>query len=177
MIVTDDEGVGGASLGLRTRSPAETRRAGTALAALLAPGDVIALWGEFGAGKTTFVGGVALGLGVTRSVASPSFGLAHRYDEATPVLHHLDLYRVGGVAEAVAFGVEEFLGGEGVTFIEWPEVIRALLPPDRLDVRLESVTEDEEARALRFEATGGRGAALVALLAARLDTVGACSSP
>lgn len=144
-------------LTLTSASAAETACLGARLAPLLRLGDVLPLWGGFGVGKTTFVQGVARGLGVEPPVVSPSFGLVNEY--APPAcgslrLYHLDLYRIGSLEEAEAFGVEELLDGDGALLIEWPEVIRAALPSQRLDVTLELV--DEDCRAIHFEAIGGR---------------------
>jgi tRNA threonylcarbamoyladenosine biosynthesis protein TsaE len=145
---------------LRSESAAETGELGAVLAPLLLPGDVLLLWGGFGAGKTTFVQGVGRGLGVERPLLSPSFGLLNAYPEGRVPLHHLDLYRVGSAEEAEAFGVDEVLGGDSATLVEWPAVLEPLLPPERVDVRFELGTED--ARTLRFEATGERASELVA---------------
>jgi tRNA threonylcarbamoyladenosine biosynthesis protein TsaE len=146
---------------LRSESAEHTARFGRTLATLLRPGDVLPLWGEFGAGKTTFVQGVGLGLGVERPILSPSFGLIHAHPAAggrTP-LYHLDLYRIGTPEEAEAFGVEEVLRGDGAVLIEWPGAVESLLPRDRLDVRFEVGQGDE--RVLRFEARGERATALL----------------
>lgn len=154
-----------------------TRALGELLAPLLKPGDVLPLWGGFGAGKTTFVQGVGRGLGVERPIVSPSFGLLHTY--AVPVrpgfaLHHLDLYRIGSLEEAKAFGVEEALYGEGAALVEWPEVVLPLLPVDRVDVAFEACPEaggasDErrdEPRTITLRAGGERSVALLRALAA-----------
>ena len=140
------------------------------LAGLLRPGDVLPLWGEFGAGKTTFVQGVARGLGVAGVVASPSFGLihSHRGDDAQGLtLYHLDLYRVGSLEEAMAFGADEVLGGDGVALIEWPEVLGPILLPERLDIFFEPGRDEE--RLLRFEPAGERYAALLGVYAGLLS--------
>lgn len=153
----------GRTLDLTTTSAAQTAHIGAILAPLLAVGDVLPLWGGFGAGKTTFVQGVARGLGVTRAVVSPSFGLVNEYHGNGLTLYHLDLYRVGSVEEAEAFGVDEVLGGYGAALIEWPEVVRALLPDERLDITFEMLHED--LRLIRFAARGERGQALLAAYA------------
>lgn len=148
---------------------ADTIRLGRTLAPLLRPGDVLPLWGEFGAGKTTFAQGVGLGLGVERPILSPSFGLIHAHPAAggRMPLYHLDLYRIGTPEEAEAFGVEEVLRGDGAVLVEWPGAVESLLPRDRLDVRFEVGQGDE--RALRFEARGERA---TALLGAFTDALG-----
>ena len=154
-----------------------TRRLGELLAPLLRPGDVLPLWGGFGAGKTTFVQGVGRGLGAARPVVSPSFGLLHTYESPLRpgfALHHLDLYRIGSLDEARVFGVEEALLGEGAALVEWPEVVLPLLPADRLEIAFEARSEQgdeadeggDEPRTITFGARGERSSALLRELAA-----------
>jgi tRNA threonylcarbamoyladenosine biosynthesis protein TsaE len=99
-------------------SPEETERAGAALAADLAPGDVVLVSGELGAGKTTFVRGAARALGVTEPVTSPTFVVGHLYD---PGVAHLDLYRLGGLDDEDPGLLDPYFGPDLVTFVEWPE--------------------------------------------------------
>lgn len=93
----------------------------------LQAGDVVALIGELGAGKTTFMQGLAQGLGVVGYVKSPSFTLVHKYEGRVPV-YHLDLYRLGDVNEIYELGIEEYIYGDGVCVIEWAEKAYSLLP-------------------------------------------------
>jgi tRNA threonylcarbamoyladenosine biosynthesis protein TsaE len=141
-----------------SHSAAQTQRAGSALAQLLQPGDIIWLEGELGAGKTTFTKGIAQGLGVTGYVNSPTFTLVNEYQGRLPV-YHLDCYRLESGREALDFGIEEYLYGEGVTIIEWPERIREILPPEYLRVQLRYVTDTK--RSLRLEPSGQRYITLV----------------
>jgi tRNA threonylcarbamoyladenosine biosynthesis protein TsaE len=101
-----------------TESAEETERAGAALAAALAPGDVVLVSGELGAGKTTFVRGAARALGVTEPVTSPTFVVGHLYE---PAVAHLDLYRLGGLDDEDPGLLDPYFGPDLVTFIEWPE--------------------------------------------------------
>lgn len=118
---------------LVTEDPAGTRAVAAIVAGALAPGDVVSLAGELGAGKTCFVQGAAVALGVRERVRSPTFLLRCDYDAAVPVTH-LDVYRLEALAELDDVG----LGGrERVTFIEWGDAAAALLPDARLDVTLE----------------------------------------
>lgn len=112
-----------------TRSPAETRRLAAELLRELRPGAVLALHGDLGAGKTCFVQGLAAALGVQRPVSSPTFTLIHEY-ESTPPLYHADLYRIRDADDALGLGLEEYIGGAGITVIEWAERALELLPPD-----------------------------------------------
>ena len=159
------------TLALTTRSAAETEALGALLAPLLRAGDVLPLWGGFGAGKTTFVRGVGRGLGVASPMVSPSFGLVHSVRGAGDrglLLHHLDLYRVDSAEEAVGFGIEEALGGEGAALVEWPHVIEPLLPTARLDVRFEPGDGDDERR-IAFEARADRPGELLRVLARAVE--------
>ena len=112
-----------------THSPAETRRLAAELLLQLRPGAVLALHGDLGAGKTCFVQGLAAALGVHQPVSSPPFTLIHEY-ASTPPLYHADLYRIRNADDACGLGLEEYLGGDGITVIEWAERAGELLPAD-----------------------------------------------
>ncbi len=92
-------------------------------------GDVFALYGVLGAGKTQLAKGIARGLGFTGDVTSPTFTLVHEYRGGRLPIYHLDLYRIVDEPAAIAIGVEDYLPSDGVTIIEWPERIEGLLPP------------------------------------------------
>ncbi len=102
---------------------------GQALAGGLRPGVVLALHGDLGTGKTVLTRGLARGLGITEPVTSPTFSVVQEYLRADGTFFfHLDLYRIAGVAAALAFGIEEYLfAADGITVVEWPERIDALL--------------------------------------------------
>ncbi len=127
---------------LRTRSADDTRALGTALAAVLRPGDVVLLAGDLGAGKTTLTQGMAAGLGVTDPVTSPTFTLvrSHRVDAAAGpgvrTLLHADLYRLDRVAEVVDLGLDELVEEGAVAVVEWGDVAAPVLGPDVLVVTL-----------------------------------------
>jgi tRNA threonylcarbamoyladenosine biosynthesis protein TsaE len=125
-----------------SRSAAETMEFGRQLAQSLRPGDVIALTGDLGSGKTCLVKGIAAGLGVTQEVTSPTFTIIHEYRGGRLLLIHVDLYRVDKLAEAVNIGIEDYLNGPGVTVIEWAERIASLLPANTRHVRLAVVNEN-----------------------------------
>lgn len=143
-----------------THSPRETRSLAARLAARLAPGDVIALDGELGSGKTEFVHGLAQGLGVPAQVpvASPSFTLAHEYPGRLPLVH-LDLYRLEALPPELLPDLEEYLSGERVLAVEWARRLAGLLPPDYLEVRLAILGEQE--RLVTFLGHGRRGRELL----------------
>lgn len=144
---------------LLSRSPAETRALAARLGAGLRPGDVVALRGELGAGKTEFVRGLAVGLGVPEdAVASPSFALAYEY-QGRLTLVHLDLYRLAEISSEFLPDVEDYLTGPQVTAVEWAERLGDLLPPERLDVVL-TITGEEE-RQIILTGRGPRWAELL----------------
>ncbi|HXI82830.1 MAG TPA: tRNA (adenosine(37)-N6)-threonylcarbamoyltransferase complex ATPase subunit type 1 TsaE [Verrucomicrobiae bacterium] len=126
---------------VETRSLEETLEFGGRLARELQQGDVIALSGELGAGKTALVKGIARGLGITVDVTSPTFTLIHEYNDGRLPLFHIDLYRLDSVLQALAVGIEDYLGGPGVTVVEWAERIAPLLPPHTIRIHMESLGE------------------------------------
>jgi len=132
-----------------TASPAETEALGALLAAALEPGDVVAVEGELGAGKTTFIRGACRALGVEQPVSSPTFTIGHRYAAPIPVAH-LDLYRVRGLGAEEWGDLEPYFDGT-IAFVEWPEHAGAWLPPVRAAVTLAHV--DESHRRVTIEPT------------------------
>ena len=132
-----------------THSAAETKKLGKVLAGILEPGDVVALQGELGAGKTTLVQGIAQGLGVRSEnpAASPTFVLIHEYRGRFKI-YHLDWYRLKKVGGTDAQMAEECFRGDAVTLVEWPERGEALLPPEALKVRISY--EGADKRSFRF---------------------------
>jgi tRNA threonylcarbamoyladenosine biosynthesis protein TsaE len=133
----------------RTKSVDDTRALAAELAPLAGPGDLILLAGGLGAGKTAFVQGFARGLGVEENVTSPTFVLVRSYQGRLPMVH-LDVYRLDRVQELIDLGIAEILEEDGVTLIEWGDVVRPALPGDFLEVRLEpGATDDERVVAVR----------------------------
>jgi tRNA threonylcarbamoyladenosine biosynthesis protein TsaE len=119
---------------IASSSPEETERIAALVAAQLRPGDVVAVSGELGTGKTTFVRGACRALGVGAPVTSPTYTVGHRYEGAVRV-SHLDLYRFQGISAAEWGDLEPYFG-DAVVFVEWPEAGAGALPPPRLAVRL-----------------------------------------
>ncbi len=144
-----------------TNSEKETRALGEALGKKLAANDCLALWGNFGSGKTTFVKGLAAGLRVKRprDVASPSFVILKIYDGRLP-LYHFDLYRFGRARDCGQIGLDEFLASGGVAAIEWPRQAGRALPLDTLEVKFK--VEGPFKRSLTFEAPSARLKKLIA---------------
>lgn len=122
----------------------ETIRFGERLGRLLTPGQIIALVGELGAGKTTLVKGIAKGLGVkeSRVVKSPTFALVHRYEGHIPV-YHFDAYRLEDAHEMFDIGSDEMLLGEGVSLVEWADKVFECLPDDYVKITLTATSRNE----------------------------------
>lgn len=136
---------------LNTKTPQETLDFAKKLAERLQPKDVITLEGDLGAGKTTFTKGLAKGLGITKTVNSPTFTIIKEYIGRLP-LYHMDVYRVKDSFEDLGF--EEYFEGEGVTVVEWAHLIDDQLPVERLMVKL--YREGESSRKFVIEPVGQR---------------------
>jgi len=129
---------------LISEDPQETFHIGKVLGENLKRGDVVALIGELGAGKTCLTQGMARGLGVPEEyhITSPTFTLINEYPGRF-VLYHLDMYRLSGVRDLEELGYEEYLAGNGVLVIEWAEKISAILPDETLFVFLAYLDENK----------------------------------
>ncbi|MFC7063240.1 tRNA (adenosine(37)-N6)-threonylcarbamoyltransferase complex ATPase subunit type 1 TsaE [Halobacillus seohaensis] len=126
------------SLEYVTHSTEDTMQFAEKLAGFLEPGDVLTLEGDLGAGKTTFTKGLAKGLGVKRTVNSPTFTIIKEYMGRLP-FYHMDVYRLEDSDEDLGF--EEFFNGEGITVVEWSQFIYDYLPEQRLELTIESMSE------------------------------------
>ncbi|HEY7604811.1 MAG TPA: tRNA (adenosine(37)-N6)-threonylcarbamoyltransferase complex ATPase subunit type 1 TsaE [Gaiellaceae bacterium] len=138
---------------LETGSPAETEAVAARLAAHLRPGDVVAVSGELGSGKTTFVRGACRALGVAQPVTSPTYTIGHRYAGRMPV-SHLDLYRFERLSDADWGALEPYFE-DAVVFVEWPEAAGGSLPEPRVRVRLAHVDEKRRLIVLEGDADVG----------------------
>jgi tRNA threonylcarbamoyladenosine biosynthesis protein TsaE len=148
----------GGPIGITSGSPETTRELGAALGRLAEAGDCICLYGELGAGKTTFVQGLARGLGVSEEyITSPSFALVNEY-RGRLTLYHIDLYRLSGPKDLDDIGFTEYPGG-GVAAVEWPERAGDMLPDERLDLRIDYAGGDK--RTFTFAAFGERHGSLL----------------
>jgi tRNA threonylcarbamoyladenosine biosynthesis protein TsaE len=137
---------------------AATRWLGASLAAAAQQGDVLALSGELGAGKTAFARAFIQALGGSEEVPSPTFTLCQVYELSPAPVWHFDLYRIARPADALELGLEEALA-EGISLIEWPERLGPLLPAERLGLRF-AFAEDEAVRIVTMTAHGPAAARL-----------------
>jgi len=126
---------------LTAATPEETAAAGEALGRTLGPGDVVALYGELGAGKTCFTQGLAGGLDVGAWATSPTFVLVNEYRGRLPV-HHVDAYRLAGPVELEDLGLDEVLAADAVAFVEWADRVAAVLPESWLELVLHIRDDD-----------------------------------
>ena len=147
---------------MKSNNPEQTRQLGERLGSALRTGDVICLQGELGAGKTTFVQGIAQGWGSLDSVSSPTFILVNAYRRADGgQIFHMDAYRLDSTGEAEELDLDSMLA-EGALIVEWPERMQGLIPNERLWV--EFTQSGEEERDMKFNARGKRYEALLDLI-------------
>jgi tRNA threonylcarbamoyladenosine biosynthesis protein TsaE len=146
-----------------SRSDTETITLGQKLGRFLEAGDMVALIGELGSGKTWFTKGLALGFGVSPKniVTSPSFTLVNEYDGEVP-FYHIDVYRLGSLSDFLSAGLEEFLHQGGVCAMEWAERWPEILPEKRIEVEL--VILDDHRRKITFSGRHSRAKKMIAAL-------------
>ncbi|MBK4775107.1 tRNA (adenosine(37)-N6)-threonylcarbamoyltransferase complex ATPase subunit type 1 TsaE [Streptococcus rubneri] len=150
---------------MRSQNENELINLGKALGQLLEKQDVLILIGDLGAGKTTFTKGVAQGLDIDQMIKSPTYTIVREYEGRLP-LYHLDVYRIGDDPDSI--DLDDFLFGEGVTVIEWGELLETSLPAGYLKVEL---LKRGDGREIRLSAVGDRAENLKQLF---LQSVGAC---
>ncbi len=133
-------------------SARETYRIGQALAAEASPGEIYALSGDLGVGKTVFTKGFASGLGITETVNSPTFTILQIYNGGRLPLYHFDVYRIEEPEEMGEVGLDEYLFGSGVCLIEWPEQIAECLPESTKVIRIQKdLTKGLDYRRIEME--------------------------
>lgn len=125
-----------------TFSAAETHALGKKIGEKAEPGDVYTLVGDLGVGKTVFTQGIADGLGITEPVSSPTFTIVQVYEEGRLPFYHFDVYRIGDVEEMDEVGFEDYVMGEGVSLIEWANLIEEILPQKRTEITIEKNLEE-----------------------------------
>lgn len=127
-----------------SRNEAETFQLGKSLGEAATGGEVIALIGSLGAGKTLFVKGLAMGLDILpENISSPTYVLAHCHEEGRRPLYHIDLYRLSETTEITSFGLEDYFEEDGVTAVEWADRAMPLLPTGKLIIELRPLEEDQ----------------------------------
>ena len=129
-------GVSDKTMVYETVRPEETFELGRTMGLKAVPGGVYCLEGDLGVGKTVFTQGFARGLGIGGPVNSPTFTILQQYEEGRMPLYHFDVYRIGDVEEMEEIGYEDCFYGEGVCLIEWPSLIREILPEDAVWIRI-----------------------------------------
>ena len=128
---------------MTTKSAAETRALGEMIAGQLKPGDVLLLEGDLGAGKSELTRGIARGLGVKETVTSPTFTILNVYESGRCPLYHFDWYRLESAEELYELGMDEYLGGDGIAVVEWPERCPDAVPAGAIRIRLGMAGENE----------------------------------
>ena len=121
---------------IETNSPEETFALGEEIGKKAVPGQVFALLGDLGVGKTVFIKGVAKGLGITEPVNSPTFTIVQVYEEGRLPFYHFDVYRIADVEEMDEIGYEEYFFGNGVCFVEWANLIEEIMPENTVRITI-----------------------------------------
>lgn len=122
---------------IETENPEETFALGQKIGRAATPGQVYTLTGNLGVGKTVFTQGVASGLGITEPVNSPTFTIVQVYEEGRLPFYHFDVYRIGDIEEMEEIGYDDYFFGEGICLIEWAELIKEILPENRISITIE----------------------------------------
>ena len=126
---------------IESNSPEETLALGRRLGAAAKPGEVYTLLGDLGVGKTVLTQGIADGLGIMEPVSSPTFTIVQVYEEGRMPFYHFDVYRIGDIEEMDEIGYEDYFYGEGLTMIEWANLIEEILPKERKEIIIEKDLE------------------------------------
>lgn len=139
----------------------ETTNIGVSLGELLKSGDIVCLTGDLGTGKTHLSKGVAVGLGITENITSPTFTIVNEYDSGRLKLYHFDVYRVSDPDEIYAIGFDDYIFSNGVSLIEWANYIEEILPKDYIHIHIEKDLEKgEDYRKILIKGYGERYAYL-----------------
>jgi tRNA threonylcarbamoyladenosine biosynthesis protein TsaE len=126
---------------IESNSPEETLALGRELGRAAQPGEVYTLVGDLGVGKTVLTQGIAEGLDITEPISSPTFTIVQVYEEGRMPFYHFDVYRIGDIAEMDEIGYEDYFYGEGLTMIEWANLIEEILPQTRKEITMEKDLE------------------------------------
>lgn len=126
---------------IESYSEKETYRLGYEIGRKALPGQVFTLVGDLGVGKTVFTKGLAAGLGITEAVSSPTFTIVQVYEEGRLPFYHFDVYRIGDIEEMDEIGYDDYIYGEGVSLIEWANLISDILPDHYTQIKIEKNLE------------------------------------
>ena len=126
---------------IETRSAEETYQLGVEIGKKAKQGQVLTLVGDLGVGKTVFTQGLAKGLEIEEPISSPTFTIVQVYDEGRLPFYHFDVYRIGDISEMDEIGFEDYVYGEGVSLIEWANLIEEILPEERIAITIEKDLE------------------------------------
>jgi tRNA threonylcarbamoyladenosine biosynthesis protein TsaE len=138
-----------------SHSEAETIETGKIFSGRLLPHDVVALYGDLGSGKTRFIKGICLGLGVAEHVASPTFTILNEYYGGKLKIYHFDFFRLGSLNEIRDIGFDEYVYGDGICVIEWADRVKNLLPEERYDIYLD-FADTPDVRKIIIEKLSGK---------------------
>lgn len=140
---------------IETRSAGETYELGMRVGEQAKPGQVYTLIGDLGVGKTVFTQGLAKGLGIEEPISSPTFTIVQVYEEGKLPFYHFDVYRIGDISEMDEVGFEDYVYGEGVSLIEWANLIEEILPNRHVEITIEKDLEQGfDYRKIRIEEKG-----------------------
>ncbi|KRK46159.1 tRNA (adenosine(37)-N6)-threonylcarbamoyltransferase complex ATPase subunit type 1 TsaE [Dellaglioa algida] len=142
-------------MNIEVNSVEETQKIAEKLGQLVEPNMILLLDGDLGAGKTTFAKGLAVGLGITRNVKSPTFPIVREYREGRLSLFHMDVYRLEGMGGA-DLGLDEYFNSDGVSVVEWSEFIQDELPDDSLRITLLKDEDDDNRRVIKLDSYGSQ---------------------
>ena len=137
---------------IESLSAKRTQSIGKLLGEKLKPKDIICLYGDLGTGKTCLSKGIAAGLEVSENITSPTFTIIKEYKGRYPV-YHIDVYRLSSSADMLDLGYEEYFNGDGVVIIEWADIIKDILPEERLDIQL---SKKDKVHIIKFIPRGNR---------------------
>ena len=126
---------------IETRSAQETYQLGVEIGQKAKKGQVYTMIGDLGVGKTVFTQGMAKGLEIDEPISSPTFTIVQVYDEGRLPFYHFDVYRIGDIDEMDEIGFEDYVYGEGVSLIEWANLIEEILPEERIEITIEKDLE------------------------------------
>ena len=121
---------------IETFSEEETFALGERIGKEAVPGQVYTLLGDLGVGKTVFTQGVAKGLGISEPICSPTFTIVQVYEEGRMPFYHFDVYRIGDIEEMDEIGYEDYFYDEGISFVEWANLIEEIIPKDRIEITI-----------------------------------------